>query len=84
MRWTAAGAETFLRRVVATLLGLALLMFEGFIHDGDPRWPILWAGLALTFGPSVLGLIPGRPEVPTAPEPPALPPTPTGPTGGPS
>lgn len=76
LRWTTGGVEVFLRRVVATTLGISLLGYEGFIHDGDARWPILWAGLALTFGPSVLGLLPSRMDQP-GPEPPALPPSPT-------
>lgn len=60
MRWSTVGAEAVLRRVVASLLGMILLSYEALVHDGDARWPILWAGLALTFGPSVLGLLPGR------------------------
>lgn len=80
MRWSTAGAESLLRRVVATVLGLALLGNEAFIHDGEARWPILWAGLGLTFGPSVLGLLPRRLDAP-APEPPVLPPSHTGETG---
>ena len=82
-RWSTTGVESLLRRVIATVLGLVLLGNEAFIHDGAARWPILWAGLALTFGPSVLGLLPRRMD-PPAPEPPSLPPSPTGQTGDPS
>lgn len=83
LRWSTTGAEQLIRKVMAPVMGMALLGFEGFLHDGPARWPVISAGVALALGQPLAKLFDGDREAPAAPGPPVPPPSPTGPTGGP-
>jgi hypothetical protein len=60
MKWSTAGAESLIRKVLVPLGGLAVFVLE--TRQQDPRWLLVSAAVTLMIGQPVASLLDSRKE----------------------